>query len=72
MMTRHSTMIVGPTNGGKTVVIDTLVKAQCRMGLPTTCVTLNPKVNQMPNSPETNYFQEKIGIILFGFCRHAR
>lgn len=47
MLTRHSTMIVGPTNGGKTVVIDTLIKAQCRMGIPTTCVTLNPKVNQM-------------------------
>jgi dynein heavy chain, axonemal len=44
MMTRHSTMIVGPTGGGKTVVINTLVSAQTSLGLPTTLYTLNPKV----------------------------
>lgn len=44
MMTRHSTMIVGPTSGGKTVVINTLIKAQTNMGLPTKCTVLNPKV----------------------------
>ncbi|XP_052562272.1 dynein axonemal heavy chain 10 isoform X4 [Culex pipiens pallens] len=43
MMTRHSTMIVGPTSGGKTVVINTLIKAQTNMGLPTKCTVLNPK-----------------------------
>lgn len=45
MMTRHSTMIIGPTGGGKTVVINTLVGAQFLLGLPTSVHTLNPKVN---------------------------
>lgn len=44
MMTRHSTMVIGPTGGGKTVVINTLVNAQIALGLPTTLYTLNPKV----------------------------
>jgi dynein heavy chain len=44
MMTRHSTMIVGPTGGGKTVVLNTLIKAQTALGLPTKCTVLNPKV----------------------------
>lgn len=46
MMTRHSTMVVGPTGGGKTVVINTLIKAQTNMGLPTKCTVLNPKVRK--------------------------
>ena len=37
-------MIVGPTGGGKSVVINALVKAQTSMGFPTKCSTLNPKV----------------------------
>lgn len=45
MMTRHSTMIIGPTGGGKTVVIETLCKAQTRLGMPTKLYTLNPKVS---------------------------
>lgn len=44
MMTRHSTMIIGPTGGGKTVVINTLINAQTALGLPTSVYTLNPKV----------------------------
>ncbi|XP_058060896.1 dynein axonemal heavy chain 10 [Anopheles bellator] len=43
MMTRHSTMVVGPTGGGKSVVIRTLIEAQTKMGLPTKCTVLNPK-----------------------------
>lgn len=43
MMTRHSTMLVGPTGGGKTVVIQTLARAQTITGLPTKLYTLNPK-----------------------------
>lgn len=30
MMTRHTTMVVGPTGGGKSVVINTLSQAQSR------------------------------------------
>lgn len=44
MMTRHSTMIIGPTGGGKTVVLNTLVAAQITLGVPVTVHTLNPKV----------------------------
>ncbi|XP_076380407.1 dynein heavy chain at 89D [Megalopta genalis] len=43
MMTRHSTMVVGPTGGGKTVVINTLCRAQTHLGRPTKLYTLNPK-----------------------------
>lgn len=44
MMTRHSSMLIGPTGGGKTVVIEALVDAQAYLGLPTKMIILNPKV----------------------------
>ncbi|RKP21444.1 hypothetical protein ROZALSC1DRAFT_11414, partial [Rozella allomycis CSF55] len=43
MMTRHTTMVVGPTQGGKSVVIETLAKAQSKLGLATKLYTLNAK-----------------------------
>ncbi|RVE40084.1 hypothetical protein evm_015266, partial [Chilo suppressalis] len=43
MMTRHCTMLVGPTGGGKTVILQTIVKAQTNLGLPTKLTVLNPK-----------------------------
>uniref|UniRef100_UPI00398F6830 dynein axonemal heavy chain 10 isoform X2 n=1 Tax=Pristiophorus japonicus TaxID=55135 RepID=UPI00398F6830 len=43
MMTRHTTMVVGPTGGGKTVVINTLCQAQTRLSLVTKLYTLNSK-----------------------------
>ncbi|NXF04124.1 DYH10 protein, partial [Smithornis capensis] len=43
MLTRHTTMVVGPTGGGKSVVINALRKAQNKLGLPTKLYILNPK-----------------------------
>ncbi len=43
MKTRHTTMVVGPTSGGKTVIIETLAKAQTAMGVPTKLYVINPK-----------------------------
>ncbi len=43
MLTRHTTMIVGPTGGGKSVVMSTLQKAQGELGLPTKLFILNAK-----------------------------
>lgn len=37
MLTRHTTMIVGPTGGGKSVVINTLAQAQTKY-LPDICM----------------------------------
>ena len=33
MLTRHTTMVVGPTGGGKSVVINTLCQAQTRCAI---------------------------------------
>ena len=43
MLTRHTTMVVGPAGGGKSVVIDTLAKAQSKMGISTKLYILNAK-----------------------------
>ncbi|XP_064378089.1 dynein axonemal heavy chain 10 [Dromaius novaehollandiae] len=43
MLTRHTTVVVGPTGGGKSVVINALCHAQTKLGLLTKLYTLNPK-----------------------------
>ncbi|KAJ3336288.1 Dynein heavy chain 10, axonemal, partial [Gonapodya sp. JEL0774] len=43
MLTRHTTMVVGPSGGGKSIVIETLSKAQTKLGLTTKLAILNPK-----------------------------
>ena len=44
LMTRHTVMVVGQTGGGKSVILQTLARAQTKMGKRTTMSTLNPKV----------------------------
>ncbi|KAG0555975.1 hypothetical protein KC19_11G016800 [Ceratodon purpureus] len=43
MLTRHTTMVVGPTGGGKTVILETLSRSQTKMGYPTTLFIINSK-----------------------------
>ncbi|KAG9396016.1 Dynein heavy chain and region D6 of dynein motor [Carpediemonas membranifera] len=43
MLTRWTTMVVGPTMGGKSLVLKTLAKAQSRLGLATKLHVINPK-----------------------------
>lgn len=43
MTTRHTTMVVGPTGGGKSVVIQTLAKAQTALDFRTKMNIINPK-----------------------------
>lgn len=43
MKTRHATMVVGPTNGGKSVIIEALCGAQKKNGVATELITVNPK-----------------------------
>ena len=43
MLTRHTTMLVGETGGGKSVILETLARAQTSMGRNTKLYILNPK-----------------------------
>jgi dynein heavy chain len=43
MLTRHTTQVVGPTGGGKSVVINSLQSARGKIDLPTKIFLLNPK-----------------------------
>eukprot|EP00961_Rhodomonas_salina_P021877 294642-Rhodomonas_salina.1 len=43
MLTRHTVMVVGPTGGGKSVVLNTLAAAQTKLGRTTKLHIINPK-----------------------------
>eukprot|EP00951_Prasinocladus_malaysianus_P017874 scaffold141645_cov42-Prasinocladus_malaysianus.AAC.1 len=43
MMTRHTTMVVGQTGGGKSVILNTLKRSQTTLGKKTTLNIVNPK-----------------------------
>lgn len=60
-------MVVGPTGGGKSVVINTLVKAQTAMGITTKCITLNPKVCHITNDHFYLGFQIRTFNSIFSF-----
>ncbi|KAK9522770.1 hypothetical protein VZT92_019216 [Zoarces viviparus] len=47
MMTRHTVMVVGPTGGGKSVVISTFCQAQTKLGFETKVFPLNPKATSV-------------------------
>ena len=47
MLTRHTTMIVGPTNGGKSVILNTLARSQTKMGCPTKLSIINAKAQSV-------------------------
>lgn len=57
MKTRHTTMVVGPTCGGKSVIIRSLCGAQTSLGTPTKQFTINPKdrsVNELYGELDLN------------------
>ena len=43
MLTRHTTMVVGNTGGGKSVIINTLARSQTKLGTTTKLHIVNPK-----------------------------
>lgn len=43
LMTRHTVMVVGQTGGGKSVILNTLARAQTTLGRRTQLHVLNPK-----------------------------
>ena len=45
LLMRHSAMLIGQTGGGKSVILNTLARAQTRMGRRTTLHVLDPKVS---------------------------
>ena len=42
---RHAAMLIGQTGGGKSVILNTLARAQTRMGRRTTLHVLDPKAS---------------------------
>ena len=63
MLTRHTTMVVGNTGGGKSVVINALKDAQNKLGLMTKMFTVNAKaqtVNELYGilDPQTRDWQD--------------
>ncbi|KAK3269901.1 Dynein heavy chain cytoplasmic, partial [Cymbomonas tetramitiformis] len=47
VLTRHTTMVVGATGGGKSVILNTLARAQTKMGITTKMHIINPKAQSV-------------------------
>lgn len=45
LLMRHSVMLIGQTGGGKSVILNTLARAQTRMGHRTTLSVVEPKAS---------------------------
>lgn len=45
---KHCSIVIGSTGAGKSVIINTLIKAQQEMGVATKLIVLNPKVRKPP------------------------
>lgn len=45
LLMRHAAMLIGQTGGGKSVILNTLARAQTRMGRRTTLHVLDPKAS---------------------------
>jgi dynein axonemal heavy chain len=70
MKTRHTTMVVGPTGSGKSVVIQMLAKAHSKLGRPTKLKILNPKaqtVNELYGVLDPNTRDWTDGLLSFMF-----
>ena len=63
MMTRHTTMVVGPTGGGKSVVINTLAQSQTRYVIMCKSVVINTLAQSQTRYVMCNRQVEKIKYI---------
>lgn len=74
MMTRHTIMVVGQTGGGKTVILNTLARAQSKLGKKTHMSTINPKAISVAElygvlDPETRDWTDGLLSNIFRWAR---
>lgn len=50
LLMRHAAMLIGQTGGGKSVILNTLARAQTRMGRRTMLHVLDPKASHQKDA----------------------